>query len=272
MGDKFQKYTIGEACKILNITQAGIRFYEKKGIIKSKRNEENGYRHYSFKEVNKLMTLREYNNLGFSLEEAQQLINHEDVSFVSSNLENKIEEIEGVIERNKRVLQELYKRKEIMDKLKRNLLQFHVVYSEPMYLLHCQEGEKVTLNSYSKELVKRWTENVPKVKYYSFIKKENLKPDCAVEMCLGVDEKDVDFEMGESEYISYIPKQRCFYTIIEVKENHNTKGSFYKLIKPTLAYIKENNIELIGDVFGRKIITLYNHGQSDYYEAYFPIK
>ena len=45
------EYKIGEVSKILNISKEMIRYYEKQGILKPSRKEDNNYRTYSVMDV-----------------------------------------------------------------------------------------------------------------------------------------------------------------------------------------------------------------------------
>lgn len=51
------EYKIGEVSKILNISKEMIRYYEKQGILKPSRKEDNNYRTYSVMDVFLLMEL-----------------------------------------------------------------------------------------------------------------------------------------------------------------------------------------------------------------------
>ena len=64
---------ISELSKKLNITTRAIRYYEDLGIISSKR-QNNNYRYFDVKNIEKLKFLVRARKLGFSLEESKQLI------------------------------------------------------------------------------------------------------------------------------------------------------------------------------------------------------
>lgn len=61
-------YLIKKAAEILNISTNKIRFYEKKGLIKPLRDEENGYRYFTENELIKLQTILMYRELNLSIE------------------------------------------------------------------------------------------------------------------------------------------------------------------------------------------------------------
>lgn len=68
---------INELSKRTGITVHTIRFYEKSGLIKGKRNESvtsNNYYHYDEETVEKLELIRYAKSVGFTIQEISQLI------------------------------------------------------------------------------------------------------------------------------------------------------------------------------------------------------
>ncbi len=68
---------INELSKITGITIHTIRFYEKSGLIKGKRNEavkSNNYFHYDDESVEKLELIRDAKSVGFTIQEISQLM------------------------------------------------------------------------------------------------------------------------------------------------------------------------------------------------------
>ena len=63
-------YTIGEISKMFRITVQTLRFYEKSGLfIPAKRNEETGYRYYTWPQLEQLRLILHLRNLGLPLKE-----------------------------------------------------------------------------------------------------------------------------------------------------------------------------------------------------------
>lgn len=67
------RYRIGELADFFGMTKEGVRYLERQGVIRSERDEKNGYRYYPRDEITHLKQIRRYQSLGFSLEEAQQM-------------------------------------------------------------------------------------------------------------------------------------------------------------------------------------------------------
>lgn len=67
-----QEYLIGDVSELSGISRDTLRFYEKKGIISSKK-KENGYRYYSFDEIFKLSNILYSRKMNICLEDIEQL-------------------------------------------------------------------------------------------------------------------------------------------------------------------------------------------------------
>ena len=69
---------INELSKLTGISSHTIRFYEKSGLIKGKRDEKvtsNNYLHYDEETVNRLGQIKRAKAAGFTIAEIEQLIN-----------------------------------------------------------------------------------------------------------------------------------------------------------------------------------------------------
>ena len=63
-------YSIGEISKMFRITVQTLRFYEKSGLfIPARRNEETGYRYYTWTQLDELRLILHLRNLGLPLKE-----------------------------------------------------------------------------------------------------------------------------------------------------------------------------------------------------------
>lgn len=101
------KYRIGEVAGLFGLTKGGVRFLEKKGVIHAQRDEKNGYRYYDRKQITDIKQLRSYQAMGFSLEEAVELMNSGDPDRVMSSIEKKERELTAQIEQTRRMMSAL---------------------------------------------------------------------------------------------------------------------------------------------------------------------
>lgn len=97
------RYRIGEVAEFFGMTKEGVRFLERQGIITSQRDEKNGYRYFPRTEITRLKQIRSYQGLGFSLEEAADMVCRTRRSELISRLDQKLRELEEKEEQLRRM-------------------------------------------------------------------------------------------------------------------------------------------------------------------------
>lgn len=101
---------INDIERLLNISRANIRFYEKEGLISPERNS-NGYRNYSDIDIAQLKRIIVFRKIGISISDIKKIFNSE-VSLneiMESNineLEKQISELNGALSLSKEIVQE----------------------------------------------------------------------------------------------------------------------------------------------------------------------
>ncbi|WEV44597.1 MerR family transcriptional regulator [Streptococcaceae bacterium ESL0687] len=58
---------IKEISKITQVSERGLRYYEKLGLLNPKRNEKNGYREYGKSDIDQIYQIALYRAMHFSL-------------------------------------------------------------------------------------------------------------------------------------------------------------------------------------------------------------
>ncbi len=87
------RYRIGEMAEFFGMSKEGVRFLERQGVIHAMRDEKNGYRYFPREEITSLKQIRRYQSLGFSLEEAQQMVCDTPREEIAARLSQKQEEL-----------------------------------------------------------------------------------------------------------------------------------------------------------------------------------
>jgi DNA-binding transcriptional MerR regulator len=88
-------YAIRQLAKLCNVPIKTLRFYYKISLLKPEvRDDGNGYRYYSEKQLLHLLIIKELKPLGFSLDEIKELLGNNNLSLLKNKLENKMEEIQ----------------------------------------------------------------------------------------------------------------------------------------------------------------------------------
>ena len=110
--------TIKEVEKKLNISRANIRFYEKEGLLKPKRNDDNEYRNYSEDDLKRLEKILLFRKCNISIENIRLLFDGSksiDEVFKEqiSVIENEVKQLEGA----KIICKKLAEEKSSLDKI-----------------------------------------------------------------------------------------------------------------------------------------------------------
>ena len=88
------EYTIGEVSSLLNLSRDMIRYYEKQGAIRAKRNSENRYRSYDTMELFWLLEAMAHKSWGLPIGEIQGIRQEQYARNTQAFLEEEIEKLE----------------------------------------------------------------------------------------------------------------------------------------------------------------------------------
>ena len=71
-------YTVTELANRCGTTPHAVRYYTRKGLLRPKRNPDNGYRLYRLSEISWLRFVRQAKNLGYTLNEIKEIMHDVD--------------------------------------------------------------------------------------------------------------------------------------------------------------------------------------------------
>lgn len=125
--------TTHEVEKMLKISKQALIYYEKEGLIKPNR-DENNYRNYSQKDINEIKLIQLYRSMDLTIDEIKLIINHqgslrrilEDKKVVLANSKIKLEDLEAKIN-------EYIKRREVKVSFDNALIE-QWTYQDTIYL------------------------------------------------------------------------------------------------------------------------------------------
>lgn len=104
---------LNEVIKQVDLSKRAIKFYEEKGLLKTKR-DSNGYRNYTDKDISLLKEISSYRKMGIGLSDVKEILNDKSVlkqiliekKKEITILQNELEALEKFIENNN--IEELY--------------------------------------------------------------------------------------------------------------------------------------------------------------------
>lgn len=270
------RYKSGEAARMLGMSQEAIRYYEKQGIILSEKDEENGYRSFSYRNLIALQRLRLYNGLGFPVKESHDLINELTSEEISERLTDNEAGLILQIKRLERIVSYSKMMRHAIDEMPQMLNQFRIEDSPAVYHIKYQDDRTVLSDKKRAQTIKSWYEQSPVVLPNSVISIRELRPWVQLELGFSIFEEDYACFIRDHtprDFIRFIPSKRSIYSILEV--DYNTPN-FYIPFLPLLHYIEENHLETEDLIFGFPLLTKCRLREDmppkDYYQLWVPLK
>lgn len=97
--ERKQQYTIGELSKLTGISVTALRYYDRENVLRPEiRNEENGYRYYSTRQVEKSQIIQDLKAFSLSLDEIREIMQHKSRRYLEQCLLEKAKETEEEIQ------------------------------------------------------------------------------------------------------------------------------------------------------------------------------
>ena len=241
------KLKIGEFSQLMQVTVKTLRHYEQKGLLLPHDVDNlTGYRYYSIDQMQKLKSIRELQNLGFSLDEIKEL--YEDDSHTPSihQMEEKIKETETqlkrLIARRDQLLNWKNSLKEMntMDKFSIQSLPEIIVASHREIIPNFEALGPMCYEKIGPEM-KRLGCKCPKPGYCFTIEhnKEYTPTDVDIEYCEQVTETGSDSDIIKFKCIPAVPKALCMKHI-------GPYECFYESFIEAFRYIEEKGYKIAG--------------------------
>lgn len=245
--------SITEMAKLRNISTETLRHYDRIDLLKPVHvDPDTGYRYYSITQYEKIGTIRELKNLGMSLREIKEYFDNRNVESSRILLTEQKKKIDEQIDKLIRLRQEINAKIDFLDIIRttdlndeirikhfkaRQYVYFDRIVSDDIELSYDSVGLEGVLSK-SKQSMPIFATN----RYGGLVSRvdilKNVKPLSAKMIILYDGEEDVDecniIEAPEGDYL-------CMFYV----------GNFWnreESIDKMLAYMKENDLVLAGDV------------------------
>ena len=155
------KYHIGLISKLLGLSAGGIRLYERGGIVRSQREGDGGYRFYERPDIVSLMLAMSYRGCGFTLGEAEALVNTDDPDFVAESLRRREEKLEAEIRRKKLILERMRENRRMIENAPSEFGRVELRERPAFYRLEFMRGGDLILRPEDYSLFRKWRELSP---------------------------------------------------------------------------------------------------------------
>lgn len=271
-------YRIGQVSKMLNIPVETLRFLEQKGLVKPKKNEDNGYRYYDIWSINQILDYQKYRKIGLSSKETVQIVNAGDFSTLIERLKSKQDEAEYLAHYYQVKAQKLSNYQTVLEHAQQYTGKYIIMNRPENYALFNRTFDKTGLHVLeSADMAGAYeslTEYYPFVEHIYCIRKEYFDhPDIPEKAENGLTIKKQwaeEFHIPLHEKMELQHSTTAIFTIVRL----GVKQIFTKSVAAgALQFMTENGYELNGDVTGIYLATVHENDEMvRYMELWVPIK
>ncbi len=271
-------YRIGEVAGMLGMHPQTIRYYDKAGIVLPGEKNHKNERLFASYDVYMIMIRKQYQNMGFSIEETEKIFNENDLKDLAESLEDKIAENERELLKKRYCLDGMKQLKELVESIP-------VFYQRCFYRVrpprwhHLHLREDILENTDNGTLARKiGMEAMPLCRHTLGIKQSDIdaKEHPVSTYCdLTLEQKYAEFYgFDRIPTAFFVEPQPCIYTIFKVDAYDSVKWSYLAYVEQFMA---ANRLELNGDV---QLVTIANtfertNGEKDryrYFEGWVPFK
>jgi DNA-binding transcriptional MerR regulator len=259
------QYSIGEVANFLNVTTDTLRYYEKEGILQPAKNQDSGYRQYSFEDVFMLSDVLFYRNVGMSLAEIRQIIAGANPELEKRIIAKKWAELAEKLKWQQNMLikmgnwqrlhQEgmMYQGRYEIRPMPRALRKKTYPSRQQIPMGELEQSIKINRdNAYYVTLSFCYREEDARMEHYFAYD---------MEVAAGLDFDFSDPELLEEEH------PNCLFTVTRYQDD--VEG----MLEGLRCHARQQGMVMAGIVYGRQSITTYQQGQCiDFFRLYAPLK
>lgn len=261
-------FSVGKFAKIIGVNAQTLRWYERCGILETKRDENNKYRTYTDLDVRRVLYCRLYRSMGFSLEEIKDYFDSSDLNKVEQGVAEKTAELQ-------RQIDEAVSRKEQLDYYLRQIEEIKKGMGrcwiegegESFYRLAGTEKNDLIERREKEALTERLQSSVPWTKMCVRIRAESVGKG-----------KELNFNWG-------LGIQRSYVAATDLEEELKRQGEYYPApgawavtilhhkgkelsgedLQPLLDFIREQGCRLDGDITGILLLPEFEQAAMTHY-------
>ncbi len=232
------RFQTGDVAEFMEMTNMGVIYLEKRGIVQARR-EANGYRSFDLETITRLGIIRSYEKMGFTLEEAADL-----VSQTSKGVLEAVEEKKGQLQRQLDMIRFLEEavRPTLQDTMEGREL---VITTMPeMYYCPLWEDkfDMDALPPETQRLMRRidvsWLSAMPYMRYCSKMTWDGKQWHMERGNCIRSDHAREQGVLLDDTWVERIPAQKClqYYAVAE-------RNKLEHCLEEGMAYLKKLGLE-----------------------------
>lgn len=275
------KYKIGAIARQFGVTTQALRFYEKKGLFPSAKGEGDTTRSYHARNFKWLSDIRRYHLMGFKTEDIKRISNCSSLDEITEMMVDQRKATQNEIDRLKLRAQSIDIQLDKLSLIDQFLFKCEEVTSPELLMLINQEGQELDHSDEMFRQIQQWNQYMPFIYNASVVYREALLNEDKTYLrksgyCIDVSiAEKLKLPVGST--VKLYPSRRCIYTI-SILEGHDMSAT--KLFSHAINYLKEHELTIDSDIFGRCITVINNNQRKNpdfiplkvYYEYWIPIK
>ena len=244
---KVTKLKIGEFSKLMQVTVKTLRHYEQLGLLMpSEVDEWTGYRYYTFDQMQRLNSIRDLKELGFSLEEISSLYIDNYHSPSVSQLKQKMQEceqqIKTLLKRRQQLIDMVNAQKNIktMEKFSIQPLPSIIVASHRSVIKSYSSLGELCVHVIGPEMQRLGCKCPPSGYCFTIEHDKEYRPaDIDIEYCEQVEEMGKDSALIRFRRLEEVPTALCMKHIGDYDH-------FYESYTEAFKYIEEKGYRICG--------------------------
>ena len=241
------KLKIGEFSRLMQVTVKTLRHYEQKELlVPDEVDEWTGYRYYSITQMLKLNSIRQLQQLGFTLEEIKDLYDNESHTPSLEQLSKKIEDTEKqlnqLIARRNRLIEWMDSRKKlkIMKKFSIESLPEIIVASHREVIPGYAALGPLCVEKIGPEMQRLGCKCPPPGYCFTIEHNKEYRPtDIDIEYCEQVEDMGTDSSIIQFKRLDAVPKALCMKHVGPYER-------FYESFTEAFAYMEQQGYKLAG--------------------------
>ena len=266
------RYKIGEVARILGISTDLIRYYEKKGVVKPKKDLANRYRYYDVSDVNHLIDCIWYKKMGFGIEEIGRMSNIESYADLVARLMDRSEQISQDVRYHEMLLSRMHGLTESIIGIKNGVGVCNLRKNRE-FLYYLNRGNEVFENTAGlQSLNEEWSFYMPFTKRLFYIDADAFKgenDDYRWGYSIGM-EYASHFSIEAVPPVGRMPENLCIHAAFA---GHSKDGFTARRLDFMQEYAKANGLTLKGFAFGNLICSVMEENLlTGYFEAWMPVE
>lgn len=218
-----------------------LHYYEKKHILRPKRDILSNYRYYDISDLKRLGSLKKYRNAEFSIEESQALCMESEAN-IMAKYQEKQRELVRQIERQQVVEQVLNQQIQEYEIFINDGTKLNLVHKSPVYIFKSEDQEILEKEAHIQKEGTPWFENLfltQAVKIYQIDKFNNHQFD--YDYGVMAEQKIVNYlKLPMTQNIKYIGEGFCLESIHRIHD----ESDYGKLLEDCLNQINQDKLIL----------------------------